>query len=431
VSDLGHETTQTSTAGSGTDETGSGHDTLTYQRHDAAGPGPGPGRGYESPAEADRYGDYQETETETEARIAGEDELPTPQQSRAATWGDNPDYYDDTDLASEYDGDASALTTTDHNPHDGQETAPGTRDHPASDQHAQIGTDAEDTAQEPPDTTAEGQTRNANPDLPGQDTAHSGDEPQSPEEAGPSPAGSQQAADAGTSTDDPGHAATDAQQDQPDSAGSHRPDTRPETDDRIKALLVELDQTRAERDQATAERDQATAERDQVNAELDQTKGMLSETQAELDHTKAELDQANQEIADLHTRNQDQPAPSEDSEQPPTDSSERAAEAVEPEHSAEEADGPPDQGASLNNRENTDQGVASGDTGLSVRTRLRHAVSSDHVAVAATLVDAYDTASKFAAHAMLDGLTPLAATAAGVTALVLARAERHRKEKDA
>jgi hypothetical protein len=40
-------------------------------------------------------------------RIASQDELPTPEESRAATWGDNPQYYDETDLATEYDGDAS------------------------------------------------------------------------------------------------------------------------------------------------------------------------------------------------------------------------------------------------------------------------------------------------------------------------------------
>jgi hypothetical protein len=49
------------------------------------------------------------------ARLAGE--------SRQATWGGNPEYYDEADLASEYDGDLSALTTADRDPYGGQEAA--------------------------------------------------------------------------------------------------------------------------------------------------------------------------------------------------------------------------------------------------------------------------------------------------------------------
>ena len=49
------------------------------------------------------------------AALAAEDQLPARQDSRAATWGDNPDY-DETDLSAEYDGDAAALAAEDQLP---------------------------------------------------------------------------------------------------------------------------------------------------------------------------------------------------------------------------------------------------------------------------------------------------------------------------
>jgi hypothetical protein len=52
------------------------------------------------------YGHYTETTAETEARIAAEDELPTPDEVREATWGDNPEYYDETNLGEDGDYDA-------------------------------------------------------------------------------------------------------------------------------------------------------------------------------------------------------------------------------------------------------------------------------------------------------------------------------------
>lgn len=52
---------------------------------------------------------YTESRAETEDRIADQDELPTPADSRQATWGDNPDYYDETNLDAEYDGDIDAF----------------------------------------------------------------------------------------------------------------------------------------------------------------------------------------------------------------------------------------------------------------------------------------------------------------------------------
>ncbi len=65
---------------------------------------------YETAESAERsYGEYAETDAEVEARIAGQDELPSREESRQATWGDDPSYYDETELGTEYDGDAGAF----------------------------------------------------------------------------------------------------------------------------------------------------------------------------------------------------------------------------------------------------------------------------------------------------------------------------------
>lgn len=179
MSDLYHETAP---ADSGTSsETGSGYNTIGYEYQNAAQPEPG--RAYESPAETERYADYHETEAGTEARIAEQDELPTPAESRAATWGDNPgyydeaesspdydgdveafiaeqdelptpqesrartwgdspEYYDETDLASQYDGDLSALAAEGPIPLGSQETVVRAGDYSSDDQHGQAGLDA-------------------------------------------------------------------------------------------------------------------------------------------------------------------------------------------------------------------------------------------------------------------------------------------------
>lgn len=69
-----------------------------------------PRQQYETTEQADRgYDDYTESQAEVEARIADQDELPTPAESRQATWGDNPDYYDEADLDTAYDNDADAF----------------------------------------------------------------------------------------------------------------------------------------------------------------------------------------------------------------------------------------------------------------------------------------------------------------------------------
>jgi hypothetical protein len=92
VSDLDYETSQAGTA-----EAEPAHDAGSRQQYETAEP-------------ADHsYGEYTETDAEVQARIAGQDELPAPEESRQATWGDNPDYYDEAELGAEYDGDVDAL----------------------------------------------------------------------------------------------------------------------------------------------------------------------------------------------------------------------------------------------------------------------------------------------------------------------------------
>jgi hypothetical protein len=100
VSELHRETSPADTDGPGTSR---------EPAHDAS-----PGRG-DNP---DYYGEAglgAEYDGDMDAFLAGEDELPTPQESRARTWGDNPEYYDEADLADEYDGDLSALITREGN----------------------------------------------------------------------------------------------------------------------------------------------------------------------------------------------------------------------------------------------------------------------------------------------------------------------------
>jgi hypothetical protein len=97
MSDLGTETPESpGTAGSG-----------GGWQHETADPEFGHRR--ESPAGTRDYAEYEQTQAGTEARIAVQDELPSPVQSRAGTWGDDPEYYDEIELAAAYDGDLSAF----------------------------------------------------------------------------------------------------------------------------------------------------------------------------------------------------------------------------------------------------------------------------------------------------------------------------------
>ena len=81
--------------------------TNTSWQHETAETAPGHRR--DSPAGTGDHGKYEETQAGTEARIAVQDELPSPAQSRAATWGDSPEYHDESELAGTYDGDLRAF----------------------------------------------------------------------------------------------------------------------------------------------------------------------------------------------------------------------------------------------------------------------------------------------------------------------------------
>ena len=115
-----------------------------------------------------------------------QDELPSPAQSQAATWGDNPEYYDETELAGTYDGDLGAFLaagddlptpqesrarTWGDNPeyhdetspasgHDEGPGTPATEEHDPAAWHAPARPEAQDTDAEsaPPEThsTADG-----------------------------------------------------------------------------------------------------------------------------------------------------------------------------------------------------------------------------------------------------------------------------------
>jgi hypothetical protein len=363
-----------------TTPTGPGHDNTAAQNQHYDVSGSQSRTGYETSDQTDRnYDKYQESAAETQARIADEDQLPTPQESRAATWGDNPDYYDETSLAAEYDGDSSALlaredqlptpqesraATWGDNPDYYDETSlaagygsdpglgetgdpppdPGISQEPAESQdktsepaayETPPGTDSSDSYQETSRTSSNPDAVTTGPEQP----APPEDTPSSPAliadnisaDADTASTDSQHAADVSPAAD-PDHDDQDAQPGQADSAGPLDPPDPPGSDNhadmtpeaRIAELQAQLEQTkgelaqtRDERDQATAERDQAALERDQARAERDQAKDALSQTQAERDQVKAELGQANQEIEALHTRNQEQPGRSEDPGRPP------------------------------------------------------------------------------------------------------------------
>jgi len=75
------------------------------------------------------------------AALAAEEQLPARQDSRAATWGDNPEYdeYDESDLGAEYDGDLEALTAADQLPARQESRAATWGDSPVYDDEADLG----------------------------------------------------------------------------------------------------------------------------------------------------------------------------------------------------------------------------------------------------------------------------------------------------
>jgi hypothetical protein len=232
----------------------------------------------------------------------------------------------------------------------------------------------------------------------------------------------------------PGRDAPVGQREPPAASSEVRAGEHPEAAD-IAELRAQLAQTRAELAQAKGERDQARSERDQkdtelaqTRAELAQTKGELDETKGELDQAKSELKQANEKIASLEANGHPDAVPGQDAEE----SRPGRTDADGSDPRAEDSDTSSDQekeSPSIDRRTGTERAAEARYAGLAERPRSRYIVTSDHVAVAATLIDAYDTVSKFAAHVPLDGLTPLAGTAAGVLALAMGRFEKHNKEK--
>jgi hypothetical protein len=78
---------------------------------------------------------------EDTAALAAEDQLPARQDSRAATWGDSPEYdeYDESDLGAEYDGDLEALTGGDQLPARQESRAATWGDSPVYDDEADLG----------------------------------------------------------------------------------------------------------------------------------------------------------------------------------------------------------------------------------------------------------------------------------------------------
>jgi hypothetical protein len=400
MSDLYYETSQpVGTAEPSGPE--SGHDSGTGRQHEAAEPSVA--HGYESLAATDAYGAYQETQADTEARIAGQDELPSPAQSHEATWGDSPDYYDEAELAAEYDGDLSAfLAAEDELPtpgesrartwgddpdyydeaepaaeYDGDLTALTTDEDVPAAQHARPGPGADDTHPEPalpPQDTQGDYAQQADTENRDQDAASLTDEhPASAETA-------QIAAEQGPApeADAMADVSTDAQPGRPDHAELPEGDT-------AKPLSPEAEQLKA---------------------------------------LETENAQARQKIADLEERNDEQATRIErllaGTERHPDGTS-------TPEHGADRPGTAPDQDASRAERKSSGE---SADIEDAKHSRWRSAVSADSFGAAATLIDAADTVRLVAVHATPgDAMIGLGATILGLASLGLTKIEQHRKEK--
>jgi hypothetical protein len=241
--------------------------------------------GYESSAAADRYSGYYETEAETQARIAAldelsaarepdatagddnpdsddeaeaelgteydadasaflawQDELPTPQESRTARWGDNPgnpDYDDEPDLAAGDDGGVSAFLAAGdqlYEPGPSQETEPATGDGAAPSQAAEAADPSAATAPDRVDANAA-----------------------APE---PSPAGAR--ADAASTADAGDQPAEAPQSDQADARAEQSPEAptwlvayvvgiKAEVDTKLDAMQTKVDAAETKADDARAE----------------------------------------------------------------------------------------------------------------------------------------------------------------------------------
>jgi hypothetical protein len=299
-----------------------------------------------------------EYDGDVNAFLAGEDELPTPQESRAHTWGDNPDYYDETDLASEYDGDLGALTTG--------EDGPAARHAPAS--------------PETKDTHAE-------PAIAPEDTTDS------------------RAQSAGADNRDQGAAST--VYDQPDQAGTDLAATGP-------GLAPEAQDT------ADPSADVEPGQLNDAGLSRGDVGKPVSPEAAQLTALEAERDEARQEIAGLKAENAEQAALI---KQLLGDTDRyQGGEASTPDHGADESGTSRDQDASLDSREGTDQGIGAIEA---EHARWRRAASAENVGAVSTLLGAADMAM----HGMPAVAVALGATAIGVASWAQAKIEKHRKEK--
>ena len=319
--------------------------------------------------ETDLGADY---DGDADAFLAGENELPTPQESRARTWGDNPDYYDETDLASEYDGDIGAFTTG--------EDSPAAQPAPASSETAD--THAEPAA--PPEDTADSRARDA--DYRDQDTASTADEQ-------PDPGGSDQAATRpglAPQAQDTAGTDTNAQASRPDDAESSAGDggevLSPEAD-RFKALETEHDVARQKIADLEAE---LKAVKDEQAARFDRIEQLLASTGRQPEGT------------DTPEHGADQPGATRD---------------------------PDANSPTIAQRKGTDQEFDAQRAKQAENTRWRHAVSAENAGIAQTFVGAADTVAQFAMHATPEGVVGLGAMVLGLASVGLAKAEKHRKGK--
>jgi hypothetical protein len=344
-------------------------------------------------------------DAQIEAILAREDAMPTREESAAASWGsDTPAGPDEPDPASEYDPRLEAALA--------QEDSLPTREESAA---ASWGGDLPDSAGgEDPDVEYDARTaailarEDSMPDRQ-ESVAAWGDTTVGHDHGAPAESSliEEQAVQDVSSGTDPltaaadqtGHASIDGHHDNPDSAAPRGPDISPETDDRIKALLVQLDQASAERDQATAERDQAMAD----------------------------IERANQEIANLKAKANEQSIPAGEAQEP-SDTDQLRADTSEPKQLAEDTGRSRGQDAAGKETKVPDLEEDAKEAKRN-KARGRHVVSPDNIAIGAALWDAQDAVQKIAAHAMHDAASSSVAAAIGITGVALSKIREHRKEK--
>jgi len=105
---------------------------------------------YSDQARYEKTPDSEQSDTGTRTALAGDDQLPTRQDARAATWGEDPEYDDETDPDTEYDGDLDALAA-DGDVFDNDQDDP---DRAAADQDTPTITGPDDLLAEVPESIA-------------------------------------------------------------------------------------------------------------------------------------------------------------------------------------------------------------------------------------------------------------------------------------